>query len=404
MKRLRYYWMMMVVGVAAVLSGCGSGEEAAKEPNTVMPLTLTFAVPTSDTTSDTRTRADVPDPGDDTYDRTDWDRLTVIVAYKTKTQSLNIVDDKPGQMVYYDTFTKEQFEQTLTEAVASTDANGIGGTLGKADDNGYRQYIGYVPLGTCRVYGVTYSANQGLDLETTLKNMTQDGADKTSTVEALQISNDYATKDGTMDISKFLSVGSGYARKLDTSTGSLSYQQDMTIAFKDETDDNSVESKEYWRMLIRRLATKLDIQWDANTAWEKNTYQELNVNSFTYDGGSTSSDEASTSTGYGRLFPTLQSSDVAAVGGQKTFINTSAISKRYGRVYHYFFPDGSKQAKATFNIQWQLKDDTETKTTNYTFDFTNYAPLQSATWYKVNATISGSKFPEGSNTITFQNN
>ena len=393
----------MIFVLAACSSGSTGDEGQEKQSNTVMPLTLTFAVP-NDGTSNARTRAEVPDPGDDTNDHDDWDRITVIVAYKTKTQSLNIVDDEPGKMVYYDTFTKEQFTKTLTEAVGSTDADGIGGTLSKADADGYRQYTGYVPLGTCRVYGVTYSASQGLDLETMLKNITKDGADKTGVVEGLQISNDYATTNGTMDIAKYISVGTGYARKLDNTTGSLSTDQDITVAFKDATF--SVEDKEYWRMLIRRLATKLDIQWDAKGIYENGIYKNIKVSSFTYDGGATttSGDGSSTTaagTGYGRLFPTLQSSDVTAVGGQKTFINTSEISKRNGRQYHYLFPDGSKTAKVTFSIDSELAADATSKTKNYTFDFKNQVPLKSATWYKVNVTISGSSFgTESSSDIT----
>ena len=402
MLRPRYLLWLMIFVLAACSSGSTDDDGQEKHPNTVAPLSLTFAVP-SDGTNNGRTRANVPDPGDDTNDKNDWDRLTVIIAYKSKTQSANIVDDEPNRMVYYDTFTKEQFEKTLTEDVA---VNETGGTLSKADANGYRQYTRYVPLGTCRVYGVTYSADQDFDLEQLLNGLAEDGADKTSSVEALQISNDYATKDGTMDIAKFISLGTGYALKLDNNTNSLTDNQDITVAFKNETGDTSVEAKEYWRMLIRRLATKLDIQWDAKGIYENGIYKNIKVSSFTYDGGATttSGDGSSTTaagSGSGRLFPTLQTSGVAAVGGKKTFINTSEISKRNGRQYHYLFPDGSKTAKVTFTIESELAADATSKTKNYTFDFKNQVPLKSATWYKVNVTISGSSFgTESSSDIT----
>ncbi len=398
------YYVRMAVGAALALclAACSGGsgiEDTVTLPNTVAPLTINFAVPVGAADSDAKTRADVPDPGDDTYDGNDWDRLTIVLAYSTKTQSLNIVDDAPGKMVYYDTFTKEQFEKTLTEAVSNYGSDIIGGTLSKADDNGYRQYTGYVPLGTCRVYGITYSTGQGLDLEATLKAISTDGADKTGTIEALQISNDYATTDGTMDIAKFISVGTGYALKLDNTTGSLTSNKDIIIAFKDEKDgtgSTSVEDKEYWRMNIRRLATKLDIQWDAQGAYEAGKYKNIKVSSLTYDGGSTTA----AGTGYGRLFPTLQSADVAAVGGRKTFLNTSEISKRNGRQYHYLFPDGSKTAKVTFTIQSELAADATANNILYVFDFKNHTPLQSATWYKVNTTISGTTFAQGTTEIT----
>ena len=407
MKRLRYYWIMMVsmaliLCLASCSSGSSTGDGQETLPNTVVPLSLTFAVP-SDGTNNARTRADVPDPGDDTNDKNDWDRLTVIIAYKSKTHSANIVDDEPNRMVYYDTFTKEQFDKSLSQDVAAK-----GGTLSKADALGYRQYTRYVPLGTCRVYGVVYSHDQGFDLEKLLDEIAEDGADKTSAVEALQISNDYATKDGTMDIAKFISLGTGYALKLDNTTNSLTTNQDIIVAFKDETGDTSVEDKEYWRMNIRRLATKLDIQWDTKKVYENGTYKNIKVSSFTYAGGaSTTSGDGSSTTaagsGSGRLFPTLQSSGVAAVGGKKTFINTSEISQRNGRQYHYIFPDGSQSAKVTFTIESELAADEANGATtkNYTFDFKNQVPLKPATWYKVNVTISGNTFgTESSSDIT----
>ncbi len=70
-------------------------------------------------------------------------------------------------------------------------------TLSGPDANGFRTYTMYLPLGTCCVYGVTYSNGEGLDLEEMLEQDRQKTA-KTTTADIynLQISNDYAHKDG----------------------------------------------------------------------------------------------------------------------------------------------------------------------------------------------------------------
>lgn len=74
----------------------------------------------------------------------------------------------------------------------------------------------YLPLGTCCVYGVTYSNGEGLNLEGMLDGIAKDGQNHNSDIYNLQISNDYAKpRGGTTDIAKFISVATGYARKLD---------------------------------------------------------------------------------------------------------------------------------------------------------------------------------------------
>lgn len=97
-----------------------------------------------------------------------------------------------------------------------------------------------------------------------------------------------------------------------------------------------------------------------------------------------------TGVGSGRLFPALNTSSTKA--GNKTFYNTSEISQRNGRVYHYTFPDGVSEPSVTFNIT--ANDSGK----GYTLNFTS--ALQQATWYKVNATIKGIT---GDGTITLGN-
>lgn len=89
-----------------MLAGCSESEQSEERPkDTLAPISLTLSVP------DDKTETRVGDPGKDTHDEVDWDRLTIIVAYKEKTQGDEIIDGAPQKMVYYDTYTKEEFDK-----------------------------------------------------------------------------------------------------------------------------------------------------------------------------------------------------------------------------------------------------------------------------------------------------
>lgn len=367
------------------LSSCGgdSNDTPIPEP-TLAQMKLYISVPQTSKSNKTR----VGDPGEDASETEDWDKLTVIIAYTQKTTGAGIVDNEPQKMVYYDTFTKEEFDRSVTVKHEFSE-------LGPDDGTGLHSYTMYLPLGKIRVYGVTYSnTNNGSNrigmpfegsknLEALLDAIDKDGSNHTSDIENLKITNDYAQTDAGMDLNKFLSVATGYATKVNLD-GTSTTERDMEIS-KSSSD---VEDR-YWRMPLSRLATKLDIQWDAKGAYAGNgtgkiTYTDVTVEGFTYDGGATGlGDNAS---GYGRLFPALASTD--AIGGKKIFLNTAAISKRNGRVYHYIFPDRSTSPKVTFDLTTTEEGKTAVKQ-SYTLSFSKYAPLQPAAWYKINVTING---------------
>lgn len=187
-----------------MLAGCSGSEQSEERPkDTLAPISITLSVPNDK--SSTR----VGDPGEDTHDMEDWDRLTIIVAYKEKAQGDEIHDAAPQKMVYYDTYTKEEFDRKALVTHATS-------TLSGPEANGFRTYTMYLPLGTCCVYGVTYSNGEGLNLEGMLDGIAKDGKDHNSDIYDLQISNDYAKPSGgTTDIAKFISVATGYALKLD---------------------------------------------------------------------------------------------------------------------------------------------------------------------------------------------
>ena len=373
-----------------MLAGCSEKDEV-RPMDTLAPISLTLSVPAD------KTNTRVGDPVADTNDKVDWDRLTIIVAYKEKAQGDEIIDGAPQKMVYYDTYTKEEFDLgTLVTHPTST--------LSGPDANGFRTYTMYLPLGTCCVYGVTYSSGQGLDLEKMLDDITKDGKDHNSDIYKLKISNDYAKPSGgTTDIAKFISVATGYALKLDKNQ-LLTTDREVIVEKNINADINT---KQYWRMVLGRLAAKIDIQWDAKGAYEKDNdgnlkYTNVKVAQFTYHGepkGTTKADA-----GCGRLFPTLYHQEVSSrtsVSGHTTFVNTSEISKRNGRVYHYTFPDGAIPPRLTFLLDTE-KDGTTGKY-NVTFDMSNLKDgFIPARWYKINVKISGTQL-KGEQNITINN-
>lgn len=376
-----------------MLAGCSEKDEV-RPMDTLAPISLTLSVPAD------KTNTRIGDPGTDTNDKVDWDRLTIIVAYKEKTQGDEIIDGAPLKMVYYDTYTKEEFDQgTLVTHATST--------LSGPDANGFRTYTMYLPLGKCCVYGVTYSNGEGLELEGELNkiNENEDGADHNSDIYNLQISNDYAKpSDGTTDIAKFISVATGYALKLDKNQ-LLTSDREVIVEKNINADINT---KQYWRMVLGRLAAKIDIQWDAKGAYEKDNdgnlkYTNVKVSQFTYHGEPAGQETTVSGSGYGRLFPTLYHQNVssmASVSGQTSFLNTSEISKRNGRVYHYTFPDGTNPPRITFQLDTEKEGTTGNKIYNVTFDMSNLKDgFIPARWYKINVRISGTQLTKENITI-----
>ena len=375
-----------------MLAGCSEKDEV-RPMDTLAPISLTLSVPAD------KTNTRIGDPGADTNDMVDWDRLTIIVAYKNKTQGDEIIDGAPLKMVYYDTYTKEEFDQ---EALVTHPTS----TLSGPDANGFRTYTMYLPLGTCCVYGVTYSSGQGLNLKEMLDGIAKDGQNHNSDIYNLQISNDYAKpRGGTTDIAKFISVATGYALKLDKNQ-LLTTDREVIVEKNINADINT---KQYWRMVLGRLAAKIDIQWDAKGAYEKDKdgnlkYTNVKVSQFTYHGEPANQESTISGSGNGRLFPTLYTlyhqevSSRTSVSGHTTFVNTSEISKRNGRVYHYTFPDGTNPPRLTFQLDTEKEGTTGNKIYNVTFDMSNLKDgFIPARWYKINVNISGSKLGENQN-------
>ena len=376
MKKRFYilYIMYAVVGILSLTTAaCSSDKEEGEKPSLkskTMEVAFSISVPGSESASDA-TR--IPDPGTDTGEHDDWDRLTIIIAY---TQ----LDMK--RTVYYDTFTKDEFYSNNVVQHQHTNSR----LLPDSDNDGYHEFMMSLPIGKCRIYGVTYTDGKGFDPVGELNKIKDDGKDHNGDIIKLQISNDYAKDDGAK-VAKFISVATGYA--INTKDNS----EDLQVSL-----NNIEEMRQYWRMQLNRLAAKVDIQWDAQSAYEKNTetgnvqYTDVKINSFSFCGGAT---DQNVGAGSGYLFPTLaKGMNLPAISGKKDFINTSEISRRNGRVYHYTFPDGHAP-KITFKLVTStgvIKD----KESNYTFDLKNVTEglLLPATWYKINVKVTGKEKQE----------
>ena len=294
------------------------------------------------------------DPGTAVPEGEDWDELAIMVEYTG-------------------TSTKR-----LLKTISKTDFD----NLPSYDAEGKIKIISLdVEEGEVYIYGVTYTSSASQSPKSVIGDWVNNSG---VAVSDLTISNAYANG----DMAKFVSVATGFY-DLDADGNHTGTRQ--TYSIKSITDpgfSNTIPT-----IILTRLAAKIDIQWDAADAYDQG-YTDVKVTRFTYKG-----------TKYGRLFPNIASSNYSAEKQDWTFYNTSEISQRNGRVYHYTFPDGTyidgtataagvTVPSVTFNIS-ATQNGTTTPDKPYTMNFQK--ALQKATWYKVNATIRGIT---GSGTIT----
>ena len=315
-----------------------------KEEDVPAPYTetvqLIISVPASASTR-------IGDPGTAVDEGADWDRLAVILAYTEGSE----VTLPGGSKVQVTTISKDDFEK-----------------LPLYGNTQYRLLAIDAQPGTVNIYGVTYSSDAAQNPESAIEACKDNAA-----VQALTISNDYTkpTDGTTIDYAKFVSVATGYYKTTGNQPAVFTIQEGGTGQV-----GGTIPT-----MTLTRLAAKIDIQWDAADAYPEG-YTDVKVKDFNYNG-----------TARGRLFPDLSTSNYSPTTATKEFYNTSEISQRNGRVYHYTFPDGeidkttsTTTPNVTFNIT--ATDNNNTTTTKpYTLNFTS--PLKQATWYKVNATIRG---------------
>lgn len=331
---------MLILSVfAMLLVSCSHDDDAS--PSSVENLEtvkLYISVPGVQSTR-------LGDPGTAVDEGEDWDELAIIMAYTDDSQ----VTLPNNSKVQVTTISKNDFVNLPIYGNTNCRLLSIDAQPGKV-------YI----------YGVTYSNGAANNPSSAIAGCTTNAE-----VQALTISNAYSEDNGTIDYAKFVSVATGYYKENGT---------DLTPFEIKEGGTGEVGNIP--TMTLTRLAAKIDIQWDAADAYDQG-YTNVKVTDFKYDSGNASV----VGVGFGRLFPDLVSTSATAIGGSKEFYNTSEISQRNGRVYHYVFPDGVSKPSVTFNISAKKTGETESTTKSYTMTFPS--ALQKATWYKVNATIKG---------------
>lgn len=336
---MRNAWVVVfvVAGTTLTATSCAD-DDGAVASGSRQKVQLLVSVPTQTAAASQHRLAD---PGTAVPEGTDWDRLTVILAYAD------------GSRVIKTTLTKTDFE-----ALADYD---------KKNHPGVKLLTIDAWLGEAYIYGVTYSSGVAGNPETAINACQSNKA-----VQDLTISNNYAQGDV---VAKFVSVATGYYQ-----TSSNNQPAPFTVTAEGVGLDSNLPT-----ITLTRLATKIDVQWDVADAYDKG-YTDMKLTKFSLTG---------TEKGY--LFPAISHSSALA-SSTATFTNTTSISQRNGRQYHYTFTDGVTKPTITFNISGKQNGTTEEVSKNYTLNFQK--PLQPATWYKVNATISGM---EGATDYTLSN-
>lgn len=321
---MRNAWVVVfvVAGTTLTATSCAD-DDGAVASGSRQKVQLLVSVPTQ-TAAASQHR--LVDPGTAVPEGTDWDRLTVILAYAD------------GSRVIKTTLTKTDFE-----ALDDYDENHPGVKLLTID----------AWLGEAYIYGVTYSSTATGNPETAINACQSNKA-----VQDLTISNTYASD----YVAKFVSVATGYYQ-----TSSNNQPAPFTVTAEGVGPVSNLPT-----ITLTRLATKIDVQWDVADAYDKG-YTDMKLTDFSLTG---------TTSGY--LFPAI-SGHKALTSSTVTFTNTTPISQRNGRQYHYTFTDGMTVPTITFNISGKQNGTKVSK--DYTLNFQK--PLQPATWYKVNATISG---------------
>lgn len=349
----RPVWTLTLAAVLALCACTKDGLTPLPDAGEGRVLELVVSVPATQV----GTRAAIGDPGDAVPEGADWDRLAVLVAFM----------GDPGE-VYCTILTQEAFND-LPLVAEGSDARRLSLRFSRTE-------------GKAEVYGITYSSGVDDALETDIRECTTLAA-----VRSLTISNDYASGDAA----KFVSVATGFYQGENVTSSPWSDQPGQI-----DIAEVSEVGAELPRMTLYRLAAKVDMQWEASDSYWAGL-SEVRVTDVTFRGSNSGN---VTGEGSGRLFPSLAATGAEALTGTKTFTNTSEISQRNGRAYHYVFPDGVSTPSVSFNIR-ATTDNGSTGPYNYTLSFGSRV-LQQATWYKVNATISGLS-GQGSIDVDFDN-
>ena len=343
---LRIFLPLLMAVLTAALTACRDDDGGA-DGGARATLTVWLSLPEPEGTRAGQAQHRLGDPGEAVPEDDVWDDLTLLLVYDDATT--------PAQTI---SLTRQQYEALPPVA----------------DGSKVRRLQLDVPEGSAYLYGATGNSDEPENPAAKLA-----AADTKLEAEALTISNEYAK--GKEDaVARKVSVATGfYHTAEDPDTPAL---LELTAQVDGQPGD-AVPT-----LTLTRLATKIDVQWDAADAVLEGV-TDVRVTDFSLDGGNANI----TGSGSGRLFPTLNTASERLMGSAG-FTNTSTVSQRNGRVYHYVFSDGVSTPSITFRITAQESGAAED---DHDYTLTFGQPLSPAAWYKVNATIRGFT---GAHTIT----
>lgn len=342
---------LLLPALLLVLAACSGDDEPAftlPPQEDLQEVTLYLSLPALSDSAAKR----LGDPGAPQEETDDWNTLVLFVAYAQSQATV-------GSQVRAFTLTKEEYDDLPLVPGSET----------------VHRYTLTVPAGTVHFYGLTFSSDDQSGLaekfasdDAIAANFPEEEAIKDLSISnyypyAAPVSGDEAS--AKTDASKFCSVASGYYDKDGDGT-----PDDFTIDYSQiETDLTKIPT-----LTLRRLAAKIDVQWDAQAAYTDGDLVQPSVEGFQFIGRAE-----------GKVFPEFHKSSSASPEKRWDFYNTTPISQRFGRVYHYTFPDGNLAPKVTFTV----KTNTNSKGEQYTLQWNTDDYLRRATWYKVNATVNG---------------
>ena len=338
--KIKTLLLWSVTLAALAFASCSGDDTAGSDPtgpgtagDQLQTVRLYLNVPSTAT-------ARVGDPGYPTGEGEDWDQLAVMIESADNPKQPITAN---GSHYYVRILSKNDYEDLPLQS-------------------GYRWLpIDLVEGSSVYIYGVTYSQGVTGNPKQAIENVETNGG----SFAHLEIPNNYsANESGQIDAAKFLSVATGY------------YEKDDSRMFTVQQPEGGLYDRITMpTMTLTRLAAKIDIQWDAQDAYvlennENIYYEDVSVDKFTFYTSQGNTDVGDDETGTGFLFPDLNHTGTATPG-KKEFYNTSPISKRNGRVYHYVFPDGENKPYVTFYISAIKKQEgTDDKKINkkYTFN------------------------------------
>ena len=169
--------MALLVGASAMLAlaSCSDSEHTESAPRENVKLLVSIPGYTATGGKEDKSTGD---PGTAVDEGSDWDRLTIILAYNDN-----------GNRVLKRTLSKDDFDN-LPDYESRP---------------GIKLFTINVPVGNTYIYGITYSSNAANNPEADI-----DACKSYTDVQELTISNDYASNNSTIDYAKFVSVATGY--------------------------------------------------------------------------------------------------------------------------------------------------------------------------------------------------